>query len=233
MLSSKTINLTECLKKAISFFIFFAICCSTMNCHSHRNIISLEEKNQGWKIVKVDKKDEPTWIIYSRKLVGTKFLEYKIVGDIKSSPKACVSSFRQDIHHQANDIKNKKYPRYEIVEESKDNLLTYVIHNEPFPFKDTEMSIRYYFLNDTENAGAEIKWKEAWDEDSVPPPSKKLSRVETFRGFWHFSPISRNHCKAVNSVQFNPKKMPQWLINPMVTKFLIKEIENIREMTSK
>ncbi|MFK7772484.1 MAG: hypothetical protein AB8F94_10100 [Saprospiraceae bacterium] len=204
-----------------------------MSCNSYRNMISLEEKNQGWRIVKVDKNDEPTWIIYSRKLVGTKFLEFKIVGDIKSSPAACVASFRQEIYNQADDLKNKKYPTYEIVEESKYSLLTYVIHHEPFPLKNTEMSVRYLFYKDTESAAEEIKWIEAWEEDSVPPPSKKLSRVQTFRGFWQFSPISIDHCKAVNSVQFNPKKMPRWLVSPMVTKFLIKGIEDIRETTSK
>ena len=95
------------------------------------------------------------------------------------------------------------------------------------------MSVRYFFYKDTESAAEEIKWIEAWEEDSVPPPSKKLSRVQTFRGFWQFSPISSNHCKAVNSVQFNPKKMPRWLVTPMVTKFLIKGIEDLRETTSK
>lgn len=230
MITFKIINVKEQLKKAIRFFIFGAILCSTMSCNSYRNLISLEEKNQGWKIVKVDKKDEPTWIIYSRKLVGTRFLEYKIVGDIKSSPANCVASFKQEIHNQADDLKNKKYPTYEIVDESKDSLLTYVIHNEPFPLKDTEMCVRYiFFSNDDGSKG--VSWKEAWDECPVQP-SRKLNRVDTFRGSWHFQPSSSNYNQAVNSVQFDLKGMPLWLAPPMVIKFLKKGLENIRDTTS-
>ncbi|TXN36109.1 hypothetical protein FVB32_16255 [Flagellimonas hymeniacidonis] len=215
-------------------FVLFAmlIVISLQSCVSPRDASIREWEKHEWQLVKVDKNDEPTWTIYKRKLVGTNFLEYKIEGDIKSSPQACISAFRRDIHNQADNLKNKKYPTYEIVDESKDSLLTYAIHNEPFPFKDTEMSVRYHFSRDIESKVEEVKWKEAWDENSVPPLSKKLSRVQTFRGAWNFSPVSINHCKAVNIIQFNPKKMPNWLVQPMVANFLKKGLEDIREMTS-
>jgi len=185
-----------------------------------------------WKIVKADKSEEPTWIIYSRKVTGTDFIEYKIEGDIAATPQACVSSFRQGIHHQARDSNNKKYPAYEIVDESEDSLLAYVIHNEPFPFRNTEMSVRYLFSQDPESATEEVRWKEAWEEESVPPPTKKLSRVQTFRGAWLFSPISGNHSQAVYTVQFDPKNMPRWLVKKTVVKFLVEGLENIRAMTA-
>ncbi|MDB4286244.1 hypothetical protein N9933_02980, partial [bacterium] len=139
----------------------------------------------------------------------------------------------QDIRNQADDSKNKKYPTYEILDESKESFLTYVIHKEPFPFKDTEMSVRYLSSQGAKSTTEEVSWKEAWDEDSAPSPSKKLSRVQTFRGSWYFSLISSSHCNAVYSVQFDPKKMPHWLVNKMVVQFLIEGLENIREMTAK
>lgn len=94
------------------------------------------------------------------------------------------------------------------------------------------MSVRYLFSQDTARNIEGVEWKEAWGAGSVPPPSKKLSRVETFRGSWSFSPTSGRSSKAVNSVQFDPKKMPLWLVQPMVVKFLVKGLENIRRMAS-
>lgn len=124
----------------------------------------------------------PPWIIYTRKLADTNFLEYKIEGEIHASPEACVSSFRQDIHHQADDPSNKKYPTYEIVNESKNSLLTYVIHQESFPFRNTEMSVRYLFSQNTENSTKEVRWEETWEEESVPPPSKNFPGCKPLEG---------------------------------------------------
>lgn len=212
-------------------FFFVLTVFSYQSCVSPRDRSIKEWEKYEWKTVKVDKNDQPTWTIYKRKLVGTNFLEYKIEGDIKSPPKACVASFKQDIHNHANDLKNKKFPTYEIVEESKEGLLTYVIHNEPFPLKDTEMSIRYTFFSD-EDGSTGARWREAWDECPVQP-SKKLNRIETFRGSWHFLPISSNHNKAVNSVQFELRGMPLWFAELMVLKFLKEGLEDIKETTSK
>ncbi len=95
------------------------------------------------------------------------------------------------------------------------------------------MSVRYHFSRDTESAIEEVRWQEAWDEASIPPPSKKLSRVQTFRGAWLFSPKANGNTQAVNTVQFDPKKMPHWLVNRMVVKFLVEGLDNIRVMTTK
>lgn len=217
-------------RKATKYCTFCAILLVAISCNSSRNIISSGAKNNQWKIVKTDKNDTPSWIIYTRKITGTNFLEYKIEGDIKSSPKSCVSSFRQDIHNQADDVDNKKYPTYQIVDESKDSILTYVIHNEPFPLKDTEMSVRYIFYDNPGSMG--VRWTEAWSDSSVQL-SKKLNRIETFRGHWNFSPTVSDSCKAINSVSFDPKKMPLWLVEPMVFKFLKKGLEYLRETTTK
>jgi len=231
MISLKIYKIKALTKKVILLCFFGAIILLTNSCTTSRNIASLEENNKEWKIVKIDKNDEPTWIIYTKKLVGTNFFEYKIEGDIEASPKVCVASFKQDIYNLANGTKKDgdfEFTTYEIVDESKDSLSTYAIHNEPFIFKDTEMSVRYIFFKN-EDGSTGVRWNEAWDEYPVQP-SKKLSRVETFRGSWYFSPTSNNSCKAVNSVQFNLRGMPLWLAEPMVLKFLKGGLEDIREM---
>lgn len=229
---SKYVSNTSIVKYACVFLLASPVLNS---CSVHR-INRLKHKSyKKWKTFQWTEtkrnsdKEVAEWIIYSRKVKGTNLLEYKIEGEIESSPITCVSAFRQDIYQQANN--NKKYPTYQIVDESKDSLLTYVIHDEPFPFKDTEMSVKYLFSNNKEG-DAEIIWQEAWNE-SLVQPSKKLNRVETFRGSWHFSKVSENLVKAVNIVQFDPKKMPKWLVNPMVTKFLKKGLEKIRQTTLK
>ncbi len=190
-----------------------------------------EWEKSEWKIVKTDKKENPTWAIHSRKIKGTDFSEYRIGGDIDATAESCITAFKQDIHDQAADLKNKKYPSYEIVSESNDSLLTYVIHHEPFPFKDTEMSVMYIFFNE-ENGSTGVRWHEAWDKSQIQP-SKKLDRVETFRGSWSFTPTFGNACQAVNSVQFDPKGMPVWLVKPMVTNFIKNALEDIRKATTK
>jgi hypothetical protein len=170
------------------------------------------------------------WIIYSRKIKGTDFLEYKIEGLVDSPPDALIPWFKQDIYSLASGSNDKKYPVYDIVEDNKDSLLTYVIHNEPFPLKDTEMSVRYIFST-KEDGSAEIEWHEVWGEGQVQPV-KKLKRVEAFRGSWNVSPSLSNSFKAVNVVKFNPLKMPSWLYEPMIFKFLKDGLKGYRTANS-
>lgn len=220
------------------YTVFLGITCLIFSsCSTQRGIRLRDKSIKEWETYQLEEvkksPDDETekWTIYSRKIEGTNFLEYKIEGNIMASPNACVGTFRQDILNQSADLNNKKYPTYEIVRESKDSLLTYVIHNEPFPLKDTEMSVMYIFSND-EDASTGVEWHEAWDESKIQA-SKKLNRVETFRGLWSFSPTSDNSCQAANSVHFDPKGMPIWLVKPMVTKFLQNGLEYIREETTK
>ena len=202
------------------------------NCSTHR-INRLKHKSyKKWKSYqwtetkRSSDKDLAEWIIYSRKIKGTNLLEYKIEGEIESTSEDCFIAFKQEIYNEANKIDNQKYPTYKIINESKESLLTYVIHNEPFPFKDTEMSVKYTF-NKNESGDTEIYWHEAWTETSVQP-TKKLKRVETFRGSWQFLKVDENKVKAINIVQFDPKGMPNFLVRPMVTKFLKNGLEKLR-----
>lgn len=202
-------------------------------CSTHRAIRLKKKSIKEWRVYRLEEikkssaNEDENWTIYSRKIKGTNFSEYKIEGNIETAPKACIAVFKQEILNQAADLENKKYPTYEIVSESKDSLLTYVIHNEPFPLKDTEMSVKYQVFNGG-NGSTAVTWHEAWDESQVQL-SKKLSRVETFRGSWSFTPTSSHSCQATNSVQFDTKGMPLWLVKPMVIKFLKNGLENIRE----
>lgn len=203
------------------------------SCSTHRAIRLRNKSIKEWsafQLEPVKKSEDEKWIIYSRKIKGTSFLEYQIEGDIKASPPECLASFKQDILSEASDLHNKKYPTYEIIHEAKDSLLTYVIHNEPFPLKDTEMSVRYLFYDREGETG--VSWREAWDRSQVQP-TKKLKRVESFRGSWSFVPTSDNSSQATNSVQFDPKGMPLWLVKPMVIKFLQNGLESIRAAASK
>ena len=228
--SVSLINSTVYWGKVIGYCLIGAVLLISISCNSSRNVISSEAKQNEWEIVKTQKNDSPSWIIYTRKMAGTNFLEYKIEGEIDSSAKACISSFRQDIYNQAADVENKKFPTYQIVRESKDSLSTYVIHKEPFPLRNTEMSVRYTFYDHSDGSTG-VRWIEAWDECQIQP-SKKLKRVETFRGLVSFAPTSGHSCRAVNSVNFDPKGMPLWLVEPMVFKFLRNGLEDLREVTT-
>lgn len=235
----ENLNMKKELKRRffrlLCFTIIFGISCLTFSsCSTQRGIRLRDKSIKEWseyewqEIKKSDENNAEKWTIYSRKVRDTNFLEYKIEGKIEASPKACLTSFIKDIHNQADDF--KKFPTYEIVEQSAKSILTYVIHKEPFPLKNTEMSVRYMFFSNNDET-AEVKWKEAWNESSIQP-SKKLKRVEMFRGSWNFIPIANNSCKAVNNVQFELKGMPLWFAEPMVIKFLKEGLENTRKMTS-
>lgn len=207
------------------------------SCSSQRAIRlknkSIEEWNsyQFKELKKGNVAENEFWTIYSRKIKGTSLLEYKIEGIVKASPLSCLNAFIQDIHNQSTKLDNKKYPTYDVVHECKDSLLTYVIHDEPFPLKNTEMSVRYVFQKN-EDGSTGVNWHEGWQESQVET-TKKLKRIETFRGQWSFEPSNDNYCKATNSVQFDPKGMPLWLVNPMIFKFFKNGLNDIREISSK
>ncbi len=214
----------------IFIFFFAPMVFSLQSCVTTRDRSIKKWERYEWKIAKIDKSDQPAWIISSRGITGTTSLEYKIEGNINSTPKACLAAFKQDLHQQADESMQKKYPTYDITEESKKGLLTYVIHNEPFPLKDTEMSVRYLFFNNKDGSIG-VKWHEAW-EDCPIQTTNKLNRIETFRGSWDFTPIAKNSCQGVKSVRFDPKKMPRWLFEPMVFKFLKDGLNEIKEITT-
>lgn len=197
------------------------------SCLSPRDKSIKEWEAHEWQLVKADKSEEPSWKIYKRKLKGTDFLAFKIEGDVQSTPTACLTAFKQDIYSLAAGADRKTYPIYEILNDSEGSFLTYVIHKEPFPFKNTEMITRYMFTSD-EGGNSYVTWKEAWEESKVAP-TKKLKRVESFRGSWSFSPTTSYASQVINSVHFDPKGMPLWLVTPMVSKFLKEGLEAIRK----
>lgn len=203
------------------------------SCATHRAIRLRNKSIKEWSFYQLEEVEKSTedkeeqWTIYSRKIEGTNFFEYKIEGDIDATPETCLLAFKQDILNQSKDLKNKKYPTYDIVSKTKDSLLVYIIHHEPFPFKDTEMSIMYVFSKD-EDGTTGVKWHEAWDANPIPP-SKKLSRVKSFRGSWRFDSNSDNTCQSFNSIKFDPKGMPQWLFKPMVINMLKNGLASLRE----
>lgn len=213
---------------ANSIFIFCSILSAFLlqGCVAGRDQSIREWERSEWHVVKTDNSTKPSWRISYREIAGTNFSEYKIEGEIPSTPTGCLAVFQQDLHQLADDTTNKKYPVYDISEASEKSYLTYVIHNEPFPLKDTEMSVRYQFIRDEDGATG-VTWREAW-EDCPIPPSKNLKRVESFRGSWHFTPTGDNTSQAINSVLFDPQKMPKWLFEPMVEKFLVEGLKDLR-----
>jgi hypothetical protein len=216
------------------FSSFVIVLYAIIACKSSDHLVSEEERKEGWEIVKTDKEEVPTWIIYRLKVEGTNILKYKIVGEIKSSPKVCSNSFKQDIYNLSNGIEKDddyKYIKYEVVADTNDSLSIYAIHDEPFPLKDTEMNILYTFYSDT-SGNAEVRWREAWNEHPVSE-NKKLNRVESFRGSWQFSSTSSNLYQAVNNVEFDIGGVPLWFAQPMVFKFLKNGLKDMRDISTK
>ncbi len=226
-------QLSIVLACATALGVVFLACAS---CTTNRAIRLKNKSIKEWSAFQwqEEKRSKDTgharWIIHSRKIKGTPLFEYKIEGAIAASPTACLSAFRQDIMDQSVDPDNKQYPTYAIVRASTDSLLTYLVHHEPFPFKNTEMSSMHVF-SDNEDGGTGVVWQEAWDQIQIKP-SNKLSRVETFRGSWRFDRAEIRFSWAVNTLQFDPKGMPRWLVRPMVIKLLKTGLEDIRKQAA-
>ncbi len=216
--------------KVIRLSLVTVVTSLLLSCAGYKHINYSVDENEGWTLVKTEKNNHPRWKAFSRKISGTNFIEYKLEGKVISSPEACLSSFKDEIKALANGSEQRKYPTYDIVHESANSLRTYVIHNEPFPLKDTEMSVRYLFVN-YEDGTVGVNWHEAWDEKFIEP-SNRLKRVTTFRGSWTFSRTKFGSTQAINMVQFDPQKMPRWLVEPMVLKFLKEGLEDIRKATN-
>jgi len=215
-------------KRIINLFaaIILLILAFSIGCSPQKKL-STTEKN-SWQIVKQDKDKKKGWKLFSRIANGSDFLEFKVEGNIESSPTACIGAVKEKL------VNNAKYTDdglpIEILSETENELLTYSISKMPFLFKNREMCERYVFFKD--ESGAEgVQWKEAWEECPVPA-SKKLIRMPIIRGSWTFSPSEANHCQAVYTVQFDPGgKIPAGMVNKMAGNFLIEELESIRELS--
>ena len=215
--------------KQVNAIGILAVLFFSMGCKSSQNTVVVHQKTvEEWKVVKVDKSDTPTWKISRREIQGTRFMEYKIEGSIDASPEACMASFKNDLYDQAKD--HKRFPVYDFVEDTM-SILTYVIHEEPWPLKNTEMSIRYNFFREEAGSTA-VRWKEAWDECPIEE-SKKFNRIQTFRGSWEFDSIGVNRSSGINLVQFELIGQLLWFAEPMVTGFLKKGLQYIRDNSAK
>lgn len=208
---------------AILIAIIFQSCGPTQS-HGTKELEKYE-----WAVVKENKNPTQHWAISKRKIKNSTFWEYKIEGTMNSTPKEGAIGFREDIHNLAKGSNPKEYPIYKIIKESKDSLVAYFVHNESFFFKDTEMCVKFDFHNN-ENGDVIIEWTESWNDCSTQP-NKRLKRVETFRGNIHLSSAANNTSKIVQTVQFDPKGMPMWLVNPMVVKFLKKELIKFKSLS--
>lgn len=218
------------LKKLRLFGFIGPIALSIVSCSSSRIANQTDVDQQGWKAIKADKSEDSAWIISRKNEEGTSFYEYKIEGLVEASPENCIASFKNDIYDLSNGIKKEegyKYSTYQIVEESSNTLVIYAIHKEPFPLKNTEMSIKYTF-DYVKNGNARVEWHEAWADFPVKP-SKKLNRIDTFRGSWTFTSTESDLYKASNTVQFNLKGAPIWFAQPMVNKFLVRGYMTFKE----
>ncbi|MCF8451068.1 MAG: hypothetical protein K9G49_14440 [Taibaiella sp.] len=221
------------LKKLRLLGFIGSMALSIVSCSSSRIANQTDVDQQGWKVVKADKSENPTWVIFRRNEEGSSFYEYKIEGLVEASPENCIASFKQDLYDLSNGVKvdaDYKYPTYKILSESSDTIVVYAIHKEPFPLKNTEMCIKYTF-DYVKNGNARVQWQEAW-ADFPLEPSKKLNRIDTFRGSWTFTSTESDVYKASNTVQFDLKAAPIWFAQPMVNKFLVKGYKNFKEDAS-
>jgi len=94
---------------------------------------------------------------------------------------------------------------YDTINETNDSLLTYVIHHEPFPLKNTEMSVLYHFSKKGDGSRM-VSWHEAWDVESAPPESKSYPELQLLGVHGTLHQFLVAHLKPLTQFSLTPRR---------------------------
>lgn len=211
--------------KIFTIFLIMSIA-FFQSCSTTRKGVSDPE---GWKFIKMDKgTNPPAWTIYSRKKAGSKFKEFKIIGNINVTPEKAIMALREKTENSEKYIKEKA-GYIKILSSSEAEVLVYSVFNMPFPLKDRAMCERFLFFKNEETGVHKITWQEDWQ--AAPPVKKNLVRMPVARGSWEFVPIGTDKSSATYIVHADPGgNIPAWMVNTTVSKGLPDELKAIEEI---
>ncbi|WP_165819381.1 START domain-containing protein [Flagellimonas aquimarina] len=205
-------------------------------CSTHRAIRLRNKSLKEWGAYQWSKDKEhsavnKTWTIYSRKVKGSKFKEFKITGKVMASPKKAVMAFQEEI------VNNKSYPyknegSFKILSSSKDSLIVYSVHPMPFPFRDRSICKRVQISSDSESGIKKIQWTEDWVSNTED--TKGTVHMNRANGFWMFEPGGKSQSIATYVVHAEPGgNIPAWLFNSTIEKGLVKKLKRMEMIIQK
>jgi len=204
-------------------FIFYS--CSAYRAERLKNKSYREWKAYQWNQEKEYEENGLIWTSYSKKIEGSNFKEFKIIGEINVSPATAVVVLREKTENSQNYLeKDEGY--IEVLSSNEREAVIYSVYNMPFPFKDRAMCERFSFSVEEKSGIHKISWVEDWT--MVPQKKEKVINMPIARGSWEFAPIGKNRSIATYIVHADPGgSIPAWMANSTVGKGLSKELKNI------
>jgi hypothetical protein len=217
--NSKTLTLLVLLAFGIS------------SCTSTRHTLPSTEERNNWKIIKIISEENREWTIYSQEVTGSKFLAFKLEGEVNMTPILAVKAMREEIENSKAYL-DEKEGFTKVLSSSKEELISYSVFQMPFPFKDRAMLEKYTFSNDEKTGVHKVTWKEDWNATSKE--TKGVIRVPINQGYWEFIPMERNKSKAIYMVLNDPGgKIPAKFVNPAIIKELPKKLRSLEKISAK
>lgn len=180
----------------------------------------------AWELAKEDKKNDIR--IYTRKVEGSSFKEYKAVMKIKASLASLVALV-DDIAACPLWIDTCSEGRL-LERVSPKESYTYTINEAPWPVSDRD-AIVHNTISQLSPGGAVTI-----DILGVPdyvPQKKGLVRVSMIKGYWQFTPLENGFAEVIYQVHNDPGgDLPSWLVNSVVVSQPYYTMVNMRKIVN-
>ncbi|MET1260698.1 hypothetical protein ABV409_15225 [Flagellimonas sp. DF-77] len=199
------------------------------SCATGRNQSIAAWERTEWQAISNKSKEEGS-ITLARRQLGKREWEYRISGQIGLTPKQALLGFEEAIHAKAGAPASKEYPIYDLQRKNDSALLVYMTHKESFPFRDTELCVRYTRTK-ADNANQGLRWETAWP-DCTTNTDRRWKRVERFEGAVQFTALDQESSRMTQTIRFDLKGMPLWLAHTMVVTYLKKAYRELRQTVS-
>lgn len=177
-----------------------AVCCS--------GLFAADQKEAGWILAK----DQQDVKVYTRKVEGVDFKEFKGVITVKTSLASLVTLLR-DVEISPDWMKNCSKSE-EIKRVSTHETYTYSLSKAPWPVKDRD-SIIHNVISQAKDTRV-VTIKQVGKPDYIEE-KKDLVRVKRIEGHWKLTPIKGGKVEIVYQALSDPGgAIPVWLVNSML-----------------
>ena len=175
----------------------------------------------AWDLAKEGKGIE----VYTRKVGGSKFKEYKGIMTVEA-PLSGLVALVDDASAYPKWIDTCKEGKT-LKRISPKESYVYTV-NKAFPVANRDAIVRNVILQDPETLAVTIEIE--GKPDSIPV-NEKLVRVTYIKGFWRFTPLDQGKVEVVYQVHNEPGGgIPAWLVNSFVVKQPFRTLVNMQKM---
>lgn len=178
----------------------------------------------AWELAKEDKDNEIK--IYTRKVEGSGFSEYKAVMKIRATLSSLVALV-DDIPACPRWIHTCSEGRL-LKRVSPKESYTYTVNEAPWPVSDRDAIVLNTVRQEIPKGPVKI------DILGVPdyvPEKKGLVRVKMIRGYWLFTPLGEGLTEVVYQIHNDPGgDLPSWLVNTVVVSQPYNTMLNMRKL---